>query len=104
MVREVNTEVNAVEPPLEAVPLTTRSALLLCVVTLVQPVGAAVCINIAAVSPGIIPSQAAPPVTMEALRAAMAVFSGSASLVLMPDQVMRLVESVDPSSDGGLEL
>ena len=41
-VRFVNTVVNAAVPPDPAVPETTRSALLLCVVDLVQPVGAAV--------------------------------------------------------------
>ena len=35
-----NTDVNAVVPPELAVPLTTRKALLSCVVLLVQPVGA----------------------------------------------------------------
>ena len=38
-----NAEVNAVEPPVPAVPETTRRALLLCVVSLVHPVGAVVC-------------------------------------------------------------
>jgi hypothetical protein len=41
----VKTEVNPVDPPLPAVPETTRSALLSCVVDLVQPVGAVVCAN-----------------------------------------------------------
>jgi hypothetical protein len=44
--------VNATEPPLLALPDTTRSALLSCVVDLVQPVGAAVCTNIIAVPVG----------------------------------------------------
>jgi hypothetical protein len=42
---EAKAVVNATEPPLEAVPLTTRNALLSWVVTFVQPVGAAVCAN-----------------------------------------------------------
>ncbi len=42
---EVNAEVNATEPPELAAPLTTRSALLSCVVSLVHPVGALVCWN-----------------------------------------------------------
>lgn len=37
-----NAVVNATEPPELAVPLTTRSALSLCVVDFVQPVGAVV--------------------------------------------------------------
>ena len=37
--------VNATVPPVLAVPLTTRKALLSCVVLFVQPVGAAVCTN-----------------------------------------------------------
>lgn len=41
----VNTVVKLDVPPLEAVPVTTRSALLLCVVCFVQPVGALVCWN-----------------------------------------------------------
>ena len=42
-VLDANTDVNAVEPPGVAVPDTTLSALLLCVVCLVQLSGAAVC-------------------------------------------------------------
>ncbi len=41
--------VKATLPPLLAAPLTTRKALLSCVVLLVHPVGAAVCTNIIAV-------------------------------------------------------
>jgi len=52
IVRDVNTLVNAVVPPLPAVPDTTRNALLSCVVDLVQPVGAEVCTNNIAVPLG----------------------------------------------------
>jgi hypothetical protein len=44
---------NEFVPPLDAVPLTTRNALSLCVVDFVQPVGAAVCANSIAVPDGI---------------------------------------------------
>jgi hypothetical protein len=44
--------VNATDPPDDAVPETTLSALLSCVVDLVHPVGAAVCTNIMAVPIG----------------------------------------------------
>ena len=44
--------VNATLPPDDAVPETTRSALLLCVVDLVQPVGALVCANSISVPDG----------------------------------------------------
>ena len=47
-----NAVVNATEPPELAVPDTTRSALLSCVVDLVQPVGAEVCTNNIAVPDG----------------------------------------------------
>ena len=49
---DANAVVNATEPPLLADPDTTRSALLSCVVDLVQPVGADVCANSIAVPVG----------------------------------------------------
>lgn len=48
-----NAVVNAAEPPEPAVPDTTRRALSLCVVDLVNPVGAALCTNNIAVPEGI---------------------------------------------------
>lgn len=50
---DANAEVNATEPPELTAPLTTRRALLSCVVTLVHPVGADVCWNNIAVPAGI---------------------------------------------------
>lgn len=54
---DANAVVNATEPPEPAVPETTRSALLSCVVLFVQPVGAAVCTNNITVPVGM-PAQA----------------------------------------------
>src|SRR5262245_39613629 len=47
-----NTMENADEPPDDAVPVTTRSALSLCVFDFVHPVGAFVCTNNMAVPAG----------------------------------------------------
>ena len=54
---DANAVVNATEPPVPAVPLTTRSALSLYATDFVQPVGAEVCTNSITVPEGIIAAE-----------------------------------------------